>query len=491
MFLKLIDDSMMASPLLGWVVLGVLLVCLRLFPLRPSFFVGATFVGLLALLGLSIYGFGSAPSASLFMGSCLWDSLSQMVNILSLLICLSVTLMVLPGLENTSKTFNDANYHVPEFLICLIFSGFGVGVLASAIDLSSLFLGIETLSIGIYCLTGFYRTDLKSTEAALKYLFIGAFSTAIFLYGIAFIYGATGATQYVGIQAAIPQANPALLMFGVLFLIAGFGFKLAFVPFHLYTADVYEGAPTPVTAYMATIIKVGAAIAGLRIFWGFLSTEVEIWGPFWLGLCVVSILLGNLGALQQRTLKRLLAFSSISHAGFIGLALFVAGSQGKETFSLLSYLIVYAAMSLGSFAMVNYLEDRSKPFLLEDLKGLGQTKLVPSIVLAIFLMGLAGIPPFAGFMIKFWVLQGLIESGNYFPAILAVVGSILGAAYYLRLLIFMFVSPERGNANSWTSSVDRLFSLRFLVLATLVITVLGSIRPQIYADWILSSLALK
>jgi len=491
MLLKLIDDSLLAGPLLGWVVLGFLLVFMRLTSARREIFLGTTLVGLVALLVYSIYSMGSAPSTPLFMATCLWDSLSQMVNIISILICLAVTLMTTAGNDNDSKVYRDAYEHIPEFLICMIFSGFGVGVLASAIDLSALFLGLEILSIGIYCMTGFFRTDLKSTEAALKYLLIGAFSTVIFLYGVAFIYGATGATQYQAIQAAIGSANPTLLLFGILFLIAGLGFKLAFVPFHLYTADVYEGAPTPVTAYMATIIKVGAAVAALRIFWGFLGTQVEVWGPFWLGLCVLSILLGNLVALQQRTIKRLLAFSSISHAGFIGLGVYIAGTQAQETFALMSYLVVYSAMSLGSFAMVNYFEDRSRPFLVEDLKGLGQTKLVPCLCLGVFLLGLAGIPPFAGFMIKFWIFQGLIESGNFMPAILAVIGSVIGAAYYLRLLIFMFVSPERGAANFWTGSHDRFFSLRFLVLVTLLVTLLGSIRPQIYADWILASLALK
>jgi len=231
---------------------------------------------------------------------------------------------------------------------------------------------------------------------------------------------------------------------GIMFLLGGIAFKLALVPFHLYIPDVYEGAPSPVTGYMATVIKVGAVAAAMRIFWNFLEPLSLYWEPYWMGLCVLSILIGNIVALQQRTLKKLLAFSSISHAGFIGFALLVARPDGGDAFPLFAYLIVYSAMTLGIFALITYMEDRTSFFKVEDLKGLGRERFGVGLLFALFVLGLAGIPPFAGFMIKFWVLRALIDQGFYGMAIVAIVGSLIGAVYYLRLLVYIFMSPEKG-----------------------------------------------
>ncbi len=491
MLSTLISDSMIALPILWWAGIGILLVTLRCFLSSQKVFLFLT----LALLGMGLVMSWNAvgtATQTIFAGTAIWDHTAQLFTLLTYLISIGVVLMLVPGMASQDSTFSDAYSQLPEFLICLVFSSFGVSVLAASYDLTSLFLGLETLSIGTYCLCGFYRKELRSTESAFKYLMIGAFSTAIFLYGIAFVYGVTGATQFEAIQTALSQhSSSPLALLAVLFLMAGLAFKFALAPFHLYTADVYEGAPTPVTAYMATIVKVGAVAVGVRVLWGFLDSLSLFWEPLWLALSTLSILVGNIGALQQQTLKRLLAFSSVSHAGFLGLALIANGAGGKDAFPLVSYLFVYCAMSLGAFAVVSLLEDRSKPFRLEDLKGLCQTKFWPAVALAIFLLGMAGIPPFAGFLIKFWVFQGLIESGQWPVALIAVVGSVIGAAYYLRLLIYMFVSEDRGAAAKWPGLTDRAFLVRLVIIATLAVTVLGSIRPSLYADWILAALAVK
>lgn len=487
----LIADSLTAMPMLGLAILGCVLCVIQILTSRPQISLAASLVGLVTLGILGLNSFYSGVSTELFGNSVAWDSLGQFFNLLSIGICLSVTILSVPGLSDRDSVFQDAYQQLPEFLICLVFSSFGVSVLATANDLSALFLGLETLSIGVYCLCGFYRKELRSTESAFKYLLIGGFSTAIFLYGVAFIYGATGATNYSEILSKMPAAPGVLSLFGTLFLLAGFAFKFALVPFHLYTPDVYEGAPTPVTAYMATIMKVGAVAAALRLFWGVLGQHSDLWVPLWLALCVLSILIGNIAALQQRTLKRLLAFSSISHAGFLGLALAVASPEGRGMFPLLSYVVVYTIMSLGSFGIVHLLENRGEPFLLSDLRGLGSKRFWISAALAVCLLGLAGIPPFAGFMIKFWVLQSLIESGYTGMAIFAVVGSIIGAAYYLRLLIYLFVSEEEGAVLRWGGASDRYYVLRTMVFFMTLLTLLGGIRPQLYADWILRTVALK
>ncbi|MBN8555119.1 MAG: NADH-quinone oxidoreductase subunit N [Deltaproteobacteria bacterium] len=491
MFEQLMQDSLLALPILGWAGLGILLVCLQIFCPRPKISLIASVIGLVALISYSTVNFVSVPTA-IFFGTAVIDANAQFFNLLGLIIALFTVLTMIPGMNNEhSKVFRLSYEQFPEFLICLLFSGFGLGVLASAIDLTSLFLGLETLSIGIYCLCGFYRTEIRSTESAFKYLMIGAFSTAIFLYGIAFIYGASGATHYSVILETFKTGVSPLASLGILFLLAGFAFKLAFVPFHLYTADVYEGAPTPVTGFMATIVKVGVIAAALRIFWGFLQPAFHFWEPFWVALCLVSILVGNIAALQQRSIKKLLAFSSISHGGFLGLGLLVANPEGGNLFPLAAYITIYSAMSLGVFALISHLENREHIFSVEDLRGLGNKKFFLSLIFALFVLGLAGIPPFAGFMIKFWILQALVQQNYMTVALIAVVGSIIGAAYYLRILMLMFMSTEEGAAAQWPLSKDRALSLRFVVAVTALITLLGGIRPSLYADWILHALALK
>jgi NADH-quinone oxidoreductase subunit N len=495
LFQTLIQDSLVTAPLLGWVVLGLGVLIVQMVVPKAKVALMTGLGGLSALLLYSVIVFDSSLSQQVFFGLAVWDSLAQFFNILSLLICLAVGLMMIPGMSEKGTIFEDAYRQFPEFMMCMIFAGFGVSAMAVATDLTSLFLSLEIVSIALYGMVGFYRKEIKSTEAALKYLLIGAFATVLFLYGLAFIYGATGATSYQGILSALSvQSSGPVIMLGVFFLIAGLGFKLALVPFHLYAADVYEGAPTPVSAFLSTIVKVGVAAAGIRIFWGFLIPVESIWEPLWMGLCVLSILIGNLAALQQRTMKRLLAFSSISHGGFIGLALLIgapAQLSGSGLFPLLAYLVVYSALGLGSFGLVHLLEKRDQPFLVEDLKGLAKERLGVALLFAIFLFSLAGVPPFAGFIVKFWIFQGLVQSGAYLAAILAVVGSVIGAAYYLRLLIYIFVSEERGRILGWSPTRTVWASLGLVIVLTALLTTVGGLRPQIYADWILSVLALK
>lgn len=493
MFQALAHDIVVALPLLGW--LGVGLAALTLEILFRSQRI-TTVTVLLGLIGLLVYSYVSAnpkEAISVFAGTAVWDGLSQAFNMIALAIVVAVVFLSLPGLnEKSSKIFRSSYEHFSEFLLCLVFSGFGASVMASATDLTSLFLGLEILSMGSYCLCGFYRSELKSTESGLKYLLIGAFATAVLLYGIAFIYGASGATGYEGILRHLPSAPSALVVMGVLFLIAGLAFKLAFVPFHLYTADVYEGAPTPVTAYLATMTKVGVLAAGLRIFWGFLAPLTHIWQPLWIELCLLSLLVGSLAALQQTTLKRLLAFSSVAHAGFLGLGLLVASPENGGLFPLMAYLVVYSAMTLGAFGLVHWIEDRSAESLrLEDLRGLGQRRFIWSALLSVIVLGLAGIPPFAGFMIKFWILQGLISQGFIAVSIVAIVASLIGAGYYLRILMLLFMSEPRTHAAPLQALGDRFYALRLVIIAGVIITVVGALRPQLYADWIFTVLALK
>ncbi|MDB5039075.1 MAG: NADH-quinone oxidoreductase subunit [Bacteriovoracaceae bacterium] len=493
MFERLLVDSQMALPILGWAILAILVLMIKICTRGVWLPLFATVIGLIGLIFYSATHLNSGAQ-DLFHGALKMDSSFYLFNLIGLGIHLAVVLMLIPGLERTSKIFKVSYEQFPELLICLLFSGFGLSVLIAASDLSTLFLGLETLSIGVYCLCGFYRTEIRSTESAFKYLMIGAFSTVLFLYGLAFVYGATGATNYSQIQSIIEQSHLAhqpLLMIAVAFLIAAFAFKLAFVPFHLYVPDVYEGAPTPITAYLATVIKVGVIAAAFKVFWGFFGSLADYWEPFWMTLCVLSILLGNILALQQKTLKKLLAYSSISHSGFLGLAMVLTHPGVGTTYPLMAYLVVYSAVTLGLFSSISFLENREQVFLVEDLKGLGQKRFWTALFIGIFILALAGLPPFAGFMIKFWILEALIEQHHIGVAIAAICGSVIGAAYYLRILMLMFMSEEQGSASEWVVLKDRLYVLRLIVFLAAILSLVGGMRPQLYADWILSALALK
>lgn len=498
MWNNLLLDLQLCLPIIWWAILGVLVLSSQILFRSKSVSLALTLLGLIAGFFLETMNYlprsaGSDPAIA-FRGLVRIDEVSHILNFLGYGISLAVVLMLIPGLENTSKVFKTSYEHLPELLICLLFSGFGYSVLVSSNDMASLFIGLETFSIGLYCLCGFYRTEIRSTESAFKYLLIGAFSTVLLLYGLAFLYGATGSTDFQNIRNFLESNNnPAsttLLILSIVFLVSALGFKMAFIPFHLYSPDVYEGAPTPITAYLATAVKAGTIAAAFRIFVNVLGPVHHLWEPFWLVLCVMSVLLGNIMALQQRTIKKLLAFSSISHSGFLGLAL-LACQNGQNIFPLMAYTVVYSALSCGVFAVIAHLENRERFFELDDLRGLGQKRFWTSALFGLFILGLAGFPPFAGFMIKFWVLEALIRIGFVWVALAAIVGSLIGAAYYLRVLMIIFMSEDSGAASSWLPTRDRYFALRLVVLAAALITLLGGIRPQIYADWILQVLALK
>jgi NADH:ubiquinone oxidoreductase subunit 2 (subunit N) len=292
MFEKLIADSIVISPVLGWALLGLLVLIIQMFVRTawPVFVV--TILGLLSLLIYSISNFDISAHHLLFAERVIWDPVTQVFNILSILIVLSVTFILMPGLQSESKIFKTAYEQSAELLVCLLFSGLGLGALVSSNDLTSLFIGLETLSVALYCLCGFYRTELRSTESGFKYLMIGAFSTAVFLYGLAFLYGFAGSTEYSKILEAFKGGMTPIATLGIIFTLAGVAFKLAFVPFHLYTADVYEGAPTAITGFLATITKLGMIGAALRLFWYVMEPAAATWQPLWIGLCLLSILIG-------------------------------------------------------------------------------------------------------------------------------------------------------------------------------------------------------
>jgi NADH-quinone oxidoreductase subunit N len=331
-----------------------------------------------------------------------------------------------------------------EFHALVLFATLGMMLMAGARDLMMVFIGLEVMSVAIYVLVGFDRLDPRSTEASLKYFLLGAFTSAIFLYGIALTFGATGTTNIRELNRFLISGNneAPMLMAGMGLLLVGFGFKVAAIPFHMWTPDAYDGAPTPVTALMATGVKAAAFASLLRLFVGGFASYHDEWrGPVFL-LAALTMVLGNLLALTQGSLKRMLAYSSIAHAGYL-LAAVLAGFDGG-TAAFLFYLLVYTLMTAGAFGvLIANARGTDERVTLEDYAGLASQKPVLAAMFAIFLLSLAGFPLTAGFLGKLYILRALVTGGFSTLAVILVLSSLVSYFYYLRVIVVMYMRPAR------------------------------------------------
>lgn len=345
---------------------------------------------------------------------------------------------------------------LPELLALLILSTTGMMVMAQANDLVVVFLALEVFSIALYVMSAFDRRRLESQEAGLKYFVLGAFSSAIFLYGIALTYGATGTTSLTGIAtflAGTTLTRTGLLLAGFALLLVGLGFKVAAVPFHMWTPDVYEGAPTPVTAFMSAATKVAAFGAMLRIFAGSFQLYVSDWRPVVYALAVLSLLVGTVAAAVQTDVKRMLAYSSISHAGYvlIGVQVANAGTLGNDmpgTAAALFYLLVYALMAIGSFAVVQVLTQRGDTHhALGDYRALSRREPMLAGLLTLFLLAQTGVPFTGGFVAKLVVFRSAIDAGQYALALIGMLAAVISAFVYLRLVVTMYAPLAAGETD--------------------------------------------
>jgi NADH-quinone oxidoreductase subunit N len=317
--------------------------------------------------------------------------------------------------------------------------------MVSSNNFITIFIGLEAMSISIYILAGLMGANAKSVEASLKYFLLGAFATAFLLYGIALIYGTTGMLDIRQIAGYVNSGNfmvTPTFMAGLALLIVGFGFKTATVPFHMWTPDVYEGAPTSITAYMATGVKAAAFGTFLRVLFTAFHPFFSGWTIMLWVLAVATMTLGNFTALRQNDVKRMLAYSSIAHAGYILIALAVGDRTLSST--VLYYLLVYSFMTIGAFAIVIILGRKDSPNTgIESYAGLAGRHPVIAAAMAVFLLSMAGVPPLAGFMGKFYVLTDAVRAGYYWLAIIGVLNSVVAAYYYLRVIMYMyFKEPE-------------------------------------------------
>ena len=357
-----------------------------------------------------------------------------------------------------------------EFPVLMMLSTVGMMVMASANNLMTLYMGLELQSLAVYVLAAFARDDLRSAEAGLKYFVLSALASGLLLYGISLTYGFSGSMEFSRIAQAVvdPSGVSAGLTVGIAFIIAGLAFKLSAVPFHMWTPDVYEGAPTSVTAFMSTAPKVAPFVVLLRVMFGPFGHVTSQWQPIIVVVAIASMLLGSFAAIAQTSIKRLMAYSSIGHMGYalVGLA---AGSETGVR-GVLVYLLTYVIMSAGSFACIIAMRRRGLAVdKIADLSGLAKNDLTLASLFAIFMFSMAGIPPMAGFFGKLLVFQAAVDSGMWTLAIIGVLTSVVSCFYYLRIIKVMFFDPSaavfdtRSGSLSFVALSAGAFTLMFFV----------------------------
>jgi NADH-quinone oxidoreductase subunit N len=386
-------------------------------------------LGAILLLIAAAFVVAGLPDATAFGDSFVVDEFARFLKILAFVGSAFAIVMSLDYLavEKQEKF---------EYAILILLSAVGMGMLISAADLIALYLGLELMSLALYVVAASNRDSIRSTEAGLKYFVLGALSSGMLLYGCSLIYGFTGTVSFAGIAKASSQGGIGLI-FGLVFLFAGFCFKVSAVPFHMWTPDVYEGAPTPVTAFFASATKIAAMAMFVRATVSAFPGIVPQWQQIVVFVAIASMVLGAFAAIGQRNIKRLMAYSSIGHMGFALIGLAAATAEGVQ--GVLVYMAIYLAMTLGTFAVI--LTMRRGEGMVEqisDLAGLARTNPTLAFVLAMLLFSLAGIPPLAGFFAKYYVFLAAIKAGLYALAVIGVLASVVGAYYYLQIIKVMY-----------------------------------------------------
>ncbi len=333
-----------------------------------------------------------------------------------------------------------------EFPVLVVLATVGMMVMVSATDLIVLYMGLELQSLALYVVAAFRRDSLRSTEAGLKYFVLGALSSGLLLYGASLAYGTAGTTTFAGISAIAGEGERSLgLLFGLVFLAAGMAFKVSAAPFHMWTPDVYEGSPTPVTAFFSTAPKVAAAAMIARVFFDAFGSVVADWQQILVFLSIASMFLGAIAAIGQRNIKRLMAYSSIGHMGYALMGLAAGTPEGAQ--SLLIYLAIYVTMNVGVFAFILNMERDGKQ--ITEIASLGlYSRVEPAraACLAVLMLSLAGIPPLVGFFAKFYVLKAAVDAGLIWLAVAGVIASVIGAFYYLRIVYLMYFADPVDDA---------------------------------------------
>jgi NADH-quinone oxidoreductase subunit N len=436
-------------------------------------------VAALAIAGLLVVYASGSGKALAFGGSFVVDDFARLMKVLSLAGAAVAIIMSGKYLERVKM----ARFEYP---ILILFAAIGMMMMISANDLIALYMGLELQSLALYVVAAINRDSAKSSEAGLKYFVLGALSSGMLLYGASLVYGFTGTTSFAGIAAALSGHGSNLgVLFGLVFVAAGLCFKVSAVPFHMWTPDVYEGAPTPVTAFFASAPKVAAMALFVRVMVGPFNHMLNDWQQIIVVVSVLSMALGAFAAIGQTNIKRLLAYSSISHMGYalVGLA---AGTQ-EGVSGVVIYMLIYVATTLGVFACVlamrragHHVED------IADLAGLGRTHKGLAFVFAMLMFSLAGIPPLAGFFGKLFVFMAAVKAGLYVLAVLGVLASVVGAYYYLRIVKTMYFDEPQPAFDTmdaevkWVVYASGAFALLFVVFASPLLTLAEAAAKSLY-----------
>ena len=411
----------------------LLLLLAVLVPRRDGLLLWTALAAVALTLVLVVRFFGLDVTAS--RGLLAIDGFAAFFKVVVLLSAALTLLMSAPYLK-------VEGIRVGEYYFLILCATIGMMFMASGVELITLFIGLETMAVSFYVLAGFLKPNPRSNEAAVKYFLLGGFSLGILLYGMSLLYGVTGTTSLAGIAAALSgQDRSLVLVLAVILVGAGMGFKIAAVPFHMWAPDVYEGAPTPVTAFLSVGSKAASFAMLLRIFVVGLPALGAEWTLLFYVLAVVSMTVGNIAALTQSNLKRMLAYSSIAHAGYLLIGVVVGTERGVT--AMLVYLGVYLFMQLGAFAVVAAM--RRSDIIgdeLKDLNGLSKRSPMAAIAMLFFMLSLGGIPPTAGFMGKVWLFGAAIDAGFIWLAVIAVANSALSIYYYIRVVVFMWINQE-------------------------------------------------
>ncbi len=423
-----------------------------------------------ALIG-AIYAYGEPGTA--FGGLLIVDGFATFFRVLVIVVGI---LTILPSYRFLRR--QDAE--TSEYHALLLFSIAGQCVMASANELIMIFIGLEISSIASYILAGYLRDDKRANEAALKYFLLGSFATGFFLYGVALIYGSTGSVNLTAVRAAITGPNaPSPVFIGVAaaLMFVGLGFKISASPFQIWAPDVYQGAPTPVTAFLSAGPKAAAFAVFLRIFMTAFEPIASGWEPLVWGSALLSMTVGNFAALLQSNVKRLLAYSSIAHAGYVLVALTARSDVG--TAAAMFYLAAYAFMNIGAFAVVSHLSGKGERYQnVDDFAGLAQKQPMTAAMLSIFLLSLIGVPLTGGFFGKFYIFKAALESHLVWLTVLGLLNSAVAAYYYLRILVMMYMHEPSEAANNAEPLSPGLS-------AALIVPALATLILGIFPSWVL------
>jgi NADH-quinone oxidoreductase subunit N len=449
-----IPELVLACCGLGVLVFGVL-------TKRDTFRICSMLVVGAMLLAAVLVLSGSAGIG--YRGQFTNDAFSSFVK---LLVLVSAALSVIVSLD-----YNEhANLRRFEFPVLMLYSTTGMMLMASASNLMTLYIGVELMSLSIYVLAGFARDELRSSEAGLKYFVLGSLASGLLLYGISLVYGFSGSMSFGPLAAALSNpatASPGLIV-GIVFIVAGLAFKISAVPFHMWTPDVYEGAPTPVTAFMGTAPKVAAMALLVRVMATPFGHLLAQWQQLIVLVSIVSMLLGSFAAIGQSNIKRLMAYSSIGHMGYALIGLAAGTPNGIR--GVLIYLVTYVFMNAGTFACIIAMRRRGRMLEgISDLAGLGRTDPALALAMAVFMFSMAGIPPFSGFWGKYFIFIAAVEQGMWVLAVIGVLTSVIGAYYYIRIIKVMYFDDAaeafdaRPAAVSFVAAVGGLFTTFFFI----------------------------